>query len=54
MFDSASHGDFLGAVLGTGIVREVVGDIIVRGDSGATIFTTPDIASHLEVNFLKV
>ncbi|OAE34613.1 hypothetical protein AXG93_167s1240 [Marchantia polymorpha subsp. ruderalis] len=29
-YDKVSHGDFLGAVLGTGIVREKVGDIIVK------------------------
>jgi RNA-binding protein YlmH len=25
MFDAATHRDFLGAILGTGVVREVVG-----------------------------
>jgi RNA-binding protein YlmH len=33
MFDAASHGDFLGAVLGTGIAREKVGDIILQVSS---------------------
>lgn len=54
LFDPATHGDFLGAVLGTGIVRGVVGDILVQGDRGATIFTTPDIVSHLENYLVKV
>ena len=29
-FDTAAHGDFLGAILGTGVTREKVGDIIVQ------------------------
>lgn len=29
-FDACSHGDFLGAILGTGIVREKVGDILLQ------------------------
>jgi RNA-binding protein YlmH len=37
MFDPATHRDFLGAVLGTGIDRKKIGDINlqVRGDSYA-------------------
>lgn len=35
LFDTASHRDFLGAILGTGIVREKVGDILPLGDRGA-------------------
>jgi RNA-binding protein YlmH len=35
LFDAATHRDFLGALLGTGIVREKVGDIIVLGERGA-------------------
>lgn len=29
-FQPCSHGDFLGAILGTGITREKLGDIIVQ------------------------
>jgi RNA-binding protein YlmH len=29
-FEPCSHGDFLGSILGTGIVREKVGDIILQ------------------------
>ena len=34
LFDTASHPDFLGAMLGTGIVREKTGDVIVLGERG--------------------
>lgn len=29
-FEPCSHGDFLGAILGTGIVRDKLGDIILQ------------------------
>lgn len=54
LFDSASHGDFLGAALGTGIVRETLGDIVVQGDTGAIIFTTPEVSKHLEALLMRV
>ena len=31
MFDAASHRDFMGAILNTGIKREKIGDIIILG-----------------------
>jgi RNA-binding protein YlmH len=33
LFDQATHRDFLGAMLGTGIVREKVGDVVVLGEA---------------------
>jgi len=30
MFETASHGDFLGSILGTGVTRDKVGDIIMQ------------------------
>ncbi|EFJ32012.1 hypothetical protein SELMODRAFT_86884, partial [Selaginella moellendorffii] len=46
--DAANHGDFLGAVLGTGIVREKVGDIIVLDCSqGAQILVVPELVEYL-------
>ena len=30
MFHTCTHGDFLGAILGTGIAREKLGDIILQ------------------------
>ncbi len=47
LFDPATHRDFLGAILGTGIVREKVGDILVLGERGAQAIVTPDMAVFL-------
>ena len=54
IFDSATHRDFLGAVLGTGIERSVVGDILVQGERGAQILTTPEMVEYLEQNLTQV
>lgn len=54
MLIKAGHGDFLGALLGTGIKRDVLGDIIVLGDSGAYVFTTLDIANFLKSQLKEV
>ena len=46
-FDPASHPDFLGAVLGAGVKREKIGDILVNSSSegGAKVLATPAIAA---------
>ncbi|CAI5472974.1 unnamed protein product [Closterium sp. Yama58-4] len=44
---SVSHGDFLGAVLGTGITRDKVGDIILLEGEGAQVIITPDLQDFL-------
>ncbi len=54
LFDPASHRDFLGAILGTGIVREKVGDIIVLGERGAQVLVVPEIASFLATSLVQV
>jgi len=48
-FDPASHPDFLGAVLGAGVKREKIGDILVNSSSegGAKVLATPAIAVFL-------
>ncbi|KAI4321865.1 hypothetical protein MLD38_035196 [Melastoma candidum] len=46
-FDSCSHGDFLGAILGTGIVREKLGDIILQGEKGAHVLIVPDLVDFI-------
>jgi len=48
LFDRASHRDFLGAVLGAGVSRERIGDIIIVGDNGAQVVTSPKIVPILE------
>lgn len=45
-FGTPGHRDYLGALLGMGVKREVVGDIWVDGQS-ATVFCSPGVAEHL-------
>ncbi|MBW4592115.1 MAG: photosystem II S4 domain protein [Brasilonema angustatum HA4187-MV1] len=54
LFDTATHRDFLGAMLGTGIVREKTGDIIVLGERGAQVIVVPELAEFLEMNLKQV
>ena len=54
LFDPASHRDFLGALLGTGIVREKVGDIIVLGERGAQAIVVPEMVEFLEMSLTQV
>jgi photosystem II S4 domain protein len=54
LFDPATHRDFLGAILGTGIVREKVGDIIVLGERGAQVIIVPEMVEFLETSLVQV
>jgi photosystem II S4 domain protein len=54
LFDTATHRDFLGAMLGTGIIREKTGDIIVLGERGAQAIVVPELAEFLEMNLKQV
>ena len=54
LFDTATHRDFLGAILGTGIVREKIGDIIVLGERGAQVIVADEIGEFLETSLLQV
>jgi photosystem II S4 domain protein len=54
LFDTATHRDFLGAMLGTGIVREKTGDIIVLGERGAQAIVAPELAEFLEMHLNQV
>jgi photosystem II S4 domain protein len=54
LFDPATHRDFLGAMLGTGIVREKVGDILVLGERGAQAIAVPELAEFLQQNLTQV
>ena len=54
LFDTATHRDFLGALLGSGIVREKVGDIIVLGERGAQMIVVPELVDFLSVSLLQV
>ncbi|MEH2378404.1 MAG: photosystem II S4 domain protein [Nostoc sp.] len=54
LFDTASHRDFLGAMLGTGIVREKTGDIIVLGERGAQAIVAPELVEFLSISLNQV
>ncbi len=54
LFDPATHRDFLGALLATGIAREKVGDILVIGESGAQAIVVPELVDYLSLNLTQV
>jgi photosystem II S4 domain protein len=54
LFDPATHRDFLGALLGTGIVREKIGDIIVLGERGAQAIVVPEMVEFLQMSLTQV
>jgi photosystem II S4 domain protein len=54
LFDPATHRDFLGSLLGTGIVREKVGDIIVLGERGAQAIVVPELVEFLQSSLKQV
>lgn len=54
LFDTATHRDFLGSMLGTGIVREKTGDIIVLGERGAQAIVVPELVEFLGMNLKQV
>jgi photosystem II S4 domain protein len=54
LFDPATHRDFLGAILGAGIVREKVGDILVLGERGAQALVVPEMAIFLSDSLTQV
>jgi photosystem II S4 domain protein len=54
LFDSATHRDFLGSILGTGIVRDKVGDILVLGERGAQAIVVPEMVDFLSASLTQV
>jgi photosystem II S4 domain protein len=54
LFDSASHRDFLGSILGSGIIREKTGDVIVLGERGAQAIVVPELVEYLEMHLKQV
>ncbi|NER95750.1 MAG: photosystem II S4 domain protein [Symploca sp. SIO1B1] len=54
LFDPANHRDFLGSMLGTGLVREKTGDIIVLGERGAQAIVVPELVEFLQINLTQV
>jgi photosystem II S4 domain protein len=54
LFDPATHRDFLGSILGTGVVREKVGDILVLGERGAQAIVVPDLVEFFQQSMTQV
>jgi len=54
LFDPATHRDFLGALLGTGIERDRLGDIVVLGERGAQVLVVPELVNFLSANLTQV
>jgi photosystem II S4 domain protein len=54
LFDPATHRDFLGAILGTGVVREKVGDILVLGERGAQVLVVPELVEFFQQSLTQV
>ena len=54
LFDTATHRDFLGALLGTGLERQKVGDINVLGEKGAQAIVVPELVEYLQIHFNQV
>ncbi|CAN8288152.1 unnamed protein product [Cochlearia groenlandica] len=46
-FQPCSHGDFLGAILGTGITRDKLGDILVQEEKGAQVLIVPELVDFV-------
>jgi photosystem II S4 domain protein len=54
LFDPATHRDFLGAMLGCGLVREKTGDMIVLGERGGQAIVVPEMVEYLETHLTQV
>lgn len=48
-----THRDYLGALMGLGIKREKIGDILVK-ENGCSIFVLADIAEYINYNLAKI
>ncbi len=51
--ETLNHRDYLGSLMGLGITRENIGDIITS-DDGASVFVKPEIASYIDSNLEKI
>ena len=54
LFDPATHRDFLGSMLGCGVVREKTGDVIVLGERGAQAVVVPELLEYMETHLTQV
>lgn len=51
---SLTHRDYLGSLMGLGIKRECVGDIITLNDKEAVVFVRSDISAYIQSELSKV
>lgn len=52
-FQKVSHGDFLGSILGTGLKRSKIGDLLVL-ENGCQVIVASEVADYLLSNWDKV
>ncbi|XP_021722823.1 uncharacterized protein LOC110690311 [Chenopodium quinoa] len=53
-YQPPTHGDFLGSILGTGIAREKLGDILLQGEKGAQVLIVPELVDYMMSSLDKV
>lgn len=53
-YKKLTHRDYLGSLLGLGIERSVVGDIVVLDDFSAVVFCDPKIAEFILLELKKI
>lgn len=53
-YKKIGHRDILGSILGNGIKRDKIGDIILHGEDMAYIFVHKDICTYIVNNLLKI
>lgn len=53
-YQPPSHSDFLGSILGTGIAREKLGDILLQGEKGAQVLIDPELVDYMISSLDKV
>ncbi|MBR7184986.1 MAG: hypothetical protein IKD37_05185 [Clostridia bacterium] len=53
-FRTLAHRDYLGAILGLGLERAALGDVVVCGDNAAAVFCDEKIAQFLETALERI
>lgn len=53
-FQEVSHRDYLGSLMGLGIKREMLGDIILLQDGGCQVVAAPEVKDLIRLQLTKV
>ena len=53
-FQQVSHRDYLGSLMGLGIKREVLGDILLLPEGGCQVVVAPEVKDIIRQNLTKV